>query len=41
MNKLLILFTMRGCPYCDEMKNKLNTFTYSYLVNENYKKIKI
>lgn len=24
MDKLLILFTMKGCPYCDEMKEKLN-----------------
>jgi glutaredoxin len=24
MDKLLIVFTMKGCPYCDEMKDKLN-----------------
>jgi glutaredoxin len=24
MDKLLVVFTMKGCPYCDEMKEKLN-----------------
>ena len=24
MDKLLVLFTMKGCPWCDLMKNKLN-----------------
>jgi glutaredoxin len=23
MDKILILFTMEGCPYCDQMKEKL------------------
>lgn len=23
MDKLLILFTMKGCPYCDMMKEQL------------------
>lgn len=24
MDKFVVLFTMKGCPYCDELKNKLN-----------------
>jgi glutaredoxin len=24
MDKLLIVFTMKGCPFCDMMKDKLN-----------------
>lgn len=24
MDKLVVLFTMEGCPYCVEMKDKLN-----------------
>ena len=24
MTKLVILFTMKGCPFCDMMKDKLN-----------------
>jgi glutaredoxin len=24
MDKLLVVFTMKGCPFCDMMKDKLN-----------------
>jgi glutaredoxin len=31
MDKLLVVFTMKGCPYCDEMKEKLNEVGVNFI----------
>lgn len=31
MDKLLVVFTMEGCPYCVEMKEKLNEAGIDYV----------
>lgn len=31
MDKLLVVFTMEGCPYCVEMKEKLNEAGIKYV----------
>jgi len=31
MDKYLILFTMKGCPYCDNLKTKLNEESIEYV----------
>jgi hypothetical protein len=30
MDKLLVIFTMEGCPYCVQMKDKLNESNIEY-----------
>lgn len=31
MNKYLILFTMKGCPYCEDIKSKLTEEKIEYI----------
>lgn len=39
MDKILVLYTMKGCPWCDLMKKKLNEcgITFHALDIESYK----
>ena len=34
MDKVLILFTMEGCPFCDIMKEQLNELDVDYVVRD-------
>ena len=34
MDKILILFTMKGCPYCEIMKESLNENNIEYFVRD-------
>ena len=34
MDKVLILFTMKGCPFCDIMKEQLNELDVDYVVRD-------
>jgi glutaredoxin len=34
MDKILILFTMEGCPYCDMMKEQLDAINADYVVRD-------
>ena len=38
MDKIVVLFTMEGCPYCVQMKEKLNNLQLEYIerdINEH------
>ena len=38
MDKVVILFTMEGCPYCTQMKEELNKLNLEYIerdINEH------
>jgi glutaredoxin len=34
MDKILILFTMEGCPYCEMMKEQLDDIDADYVVRD-------
>jgi glutaredoxin len=34
MDKILILFTMEGCPYCEMMKEQLDAINADYVVRD-------
>ena len=34
MDKILILFTMEGCPYCEMMKEQLDAIDADYVVRD-------
>ena len=34
MDKLLVVFTMKGCPYCDIMKESLDKLGVEYVVRD-------
>lgn len=34
MDKMLILFTMKGCPYCDTMKESLDKLDLKYYIRD-------
>ena len=36
MDKLLILFTMKGCPYCDMMKEQLIKNDIGFVIRDIY-----
>ena len=36
MDKILILFTMKGCPYCEIMKESLNENNIEYFVETTF-----